>query len=294
MTSSLVRDLLVTALFRSLHHFCSRFVQNDTLLGIELAIPRRLLERAHGLCVAGLPAHADAGRAEIDVFGVVFVRKLRRQQAHNMHGCMAAVGRERLRLRSPANLFRQQRGEPANNMPHVMQLTLPRDVACDSAGILNVLMAVEDLPNRAWLFTHRIPEMNRKDKRVLARIVVEDHFGWRIRKDAAVPIKLAVDAYRRKSRWQCAGRHDVLDVNLAVAAIEVAHPACTYVCGANGESWTALVDQGKIDELEQRPFQRCSRIETGCILAQGDVCAQECSWVGFEKIGDATEDRLPV
>src|SRR5215467_8521430 len=84
-------------------------------------------------------------------------------------------------------------------MPHVMQLTLPRDVACHSAGILNVFMAVKNLPNRAWLFTHRIPKMNRKDKRVLTRIVVKDHFSWRIRKDAAIPIKFAVDADRRKA-----------------------------------------------------------------------------------------------
>src|SRR5262249_6009746 len=112
-----------------------------------------------------------------------------------MHGRMAAVSRERLRLRSPANLFRQQRGEATDDMSHVMQLTLPRDVACHSAGVLNVFMTVENLPDCVWLLTHRIPEMNCKDKRVLARIVVEDYFGWRIRKDTAVPIKLAIDAH---------------------------------------------------------------------------------------------------
>ena len=69
----------------------------------------------------------------------------------------------------------------------------------------------------------RIPQVHGKDQRVLARIVVEDRFGRRVREDAAVPIEFAVDAHRRKGRRQRARRHDVLDAEFAVAAVEISH-----------------------------------------------------------------------
>ena len=66
---------------------------------------------SHGACssarmvlrVARLPALADAGRAEVDVLGVVLVVELRRQQAHHMHD---ASGSRRPRARAPAACLR--------------------------------------------------------------------------------------------------------------------------------------------------------------------------------------------
>src|SRR3974390_414916 len=115
---------------------------------------------------------------------------------------MATVSGERLGLLCLTNFFRQHLREITNDVPHVMQLTLPCDVARNSAGVLNVLMTVENLPDSPRCITHWVPKMNRKDQRIPAWIVVEDHFGWRVRKDAAVPIELAVDTHRRKGRRQ--------------------------------------------------------------------------------------------
>ena len=66
---------------------------------------------------------------------------------------------------------------------------------------------------------HRIPQMHGEDQRVLARIVVEDRLGRRVGEDAAVPVELAVDAHRRERRRQRAGRHDVLDADLAMSRL---------------------------------------------------------------------------
>src|SRR5436190_7844433 len=73
------------ALLRSFQHFRLWFVQDDARERVDLVLPRRLIECAHGLGVAGLPAHADAGGAEVDVLGVVLVFELRRQQPHDVH-----------------------------------------------------------------------------------------------------------------------------------------------------------------------------------------------------------------
>src|SRR5215472_4811592 len=80
-----------------------------------------------------------------------------------------------------------------------MGLALPHDVVADAARILNVLVAVENLPNGLRLFSCGVPQMHREDQSVAARIVLEDALGWRIGKDAAIPVELAVDAYGGKS-----------------------------------------------------------------------------------------------
>src|SRR5262249_25579020 len=142
----------------------SRLVKDHTFQRIELALPGGLIERAHGLSVAGLPTHADAGGTKIDVLGVVFVLELRRQQAHDVHGRVTTVSGEGLRLFASTDLFRQHPGEVANNTTHVMQLSLSRDVARDPARILNVLVTVEDLPDGFWLIAHRVPQVNRENQ----------------------------------------------------------------------------------------------------------------------------------
>ena len=50
-----------------------------------------------------------------------------------------------------AALFRQQLREVRDDVAHVVHLTLSRDVACDPAGVLDVLLTVEDLPDRLRL-----------------------------------------------------------------------------------------------------------------------------------------------
>jgi hypothetical protein len=47
---------------------------------------------------------------------------------------------------------------------HVVQLTLPRYLGCHSAGVLDVLVAVENFPNGARFIAHRIPKMDCKDE----------------------------------------------------------------------------------------------------------------------------------
>jgi hypothetical protein len=118
-----------------------------------------------------------------------------------------------------------------------------RNLAGDTARVLNILLAVEDFPNRAGLRSLGIPNVYRENQRRPTWIVFKDHFSRRVRHDPAVPIKLPVDAYRRERGRKRAGREDVVDRDWLIAAVEIVHHAGTHVRGANGQPRPASVDQ---------------------------------------------------
>ena len=130
-----------------------------------------------------------------------------------------------------------------------MGLHLAGDVAGDPARILDVFLAMRDLPHRLRLRPDRVPHVHGEDQGVAARVVVEDHLGRRIGENAAVPIELAVDAHGREGRRQCARCQDVLDADLDFAAVEVAHLAGAHMRGADREPRLAPVDEREIDQL---------------------------------------------
>src|SRR6266540_829854 len=85
--------------------------------------------------------------------------------------------------------------EIGDDVPKLVRLALAHDVARDPARILNVLLAIEDLPDSLRLLSGRVPEMHRENQRVAARGIVEDALGRGVGENAAVPIKLAVDTH---------------------------------------------------------------------------------------------------
>src|SRR5262245_64089446 len=105
---------------------------------------------------------------------------------------MAAESGEGLRLFCLANVFRQHPGEVTNNVAHVVHLALPRDMTRDSAGVLDVLVTVENLPDCGGLIAHRIPQVDRKDQGVLSWIVIKNYFGRCFVLDHSVPITMQV------------------------------------------------------------------------------------------------------
>src|SRR5690349_3157479 len=102
-----------------------------------------------------------------------------------------------------------------------MSLELTRDMGGNAARILNVLLAIEDLPDRLGLRPDRVPHVNGEDERAAARIIIEDNLGRRVRQDSAVPIEFTVDADSRKGRRQSAGCQDMLYPNFHVATVKI-------------------------------------------------------------------------
>src|SRR5918994_1376253 len=118
-----------------------------------------------------------------------------------MHPGQAAVANKFLRL-SPVPLgFWQPAREFGNDVAQPVDLLLPGDVADGAAGVLNVLLAVHDLPNRLRFGSLRVPDMNREHDRVLPWVIVEHRLDGRVRQNAAVPVEIAVDAHGWKG-WR--------------------------------------------------------------------------------------------
>ena len=118
---------------------------------------------------------------------------------HDMHLRPAAIFGQVLDDRMVAFLLRYEFHQLRDDVTQLVHLALLRNVVCNPARILDVLLTVEHLPDRFRFGPHRIPHMHGKDQAVSARIVVEDRLGRRIGKNAAVPIKLAVDANGRNA-----------------------------------------------------------------------------------------------
>src|SRR5436190_1289737 len=149
-----------------------------------------------------------------------------------------------------------------------MDLVLTCDMAGHAARILNVLVTMENTPHRVGLGSCRIPQMNGKNQGTAARIVVEYGFGRRVRKNSAVPVEFAIDSDGWKGRGECARGHDMRWTNRTIAAIEIAHLAGTDICRSNSQSWTALLDEVEIDEVEQGFFKRRGRVEARVVATQ--------------------------
>ena len=78
----------------------------------------------------------------------------------------------------------------------------------------------------------------------------------RVRDDAAVPEMVGADPDHRQGRRQRAAGHHVLRLDLLVAIVEIDEVAGQHVDGADRKADLALVDDGEVDELEQRLAQR--------------------------------------
>jgi hypothetical protein len=126
--------------------------------------PSEVSKRRHSS--PNLRAHADAGRAEVDVLDVAFVLEPGRQQPNDMHACLAAVVRQLLNQWVFSHFLRHVFEEIRDDVPQLMRLPLASDVTGDPARILDVLVTMQDLPNGLWLRPCRVP---REDDRALPR-----------------------------------------------------------------------------------------------------------------------------
>ena len=136
--------------------------------------------------------------------------------------------------------------------------------------------------------------MHREDQRILARIVVEHRFGRRVGQNAAIPIQLAVDPDSGERRRQRAGRHDVLDAEFAITAVEIPHLAGADMGGADGQPRPATVDQIEIDQFGQGLLQRLGGVVSGPLGTERIVVAGVGQRIGPEEPGNAVDHGRPV
>src|SRR5580704_14134076 len=77
---------------------------------------------------------------------------------------------------------------------------------------------------------------------------------------------LAIDLDRRKARWQCPARHDVLRSNLMGAGVEIDEVTCPDIDRARAEARHSSVEAIKIHQALKRVLEVAGVVETGCPL----------------------------
>src|SRR5258706_7231343 len=216
-----------------------RLMQDKALSPVEFLAPWHFGERVLRIRVARLPSRANALGTEVDIFGMIVSSKRRRQQPDDMHTRRASVSRHRGYFRIGAGLGRQLLLEFRDDMTELVDLFLTPDVAHRPARILKVLLAAQDAPDAVRLRTVRSPHMHREDQSAAARVIVEHGFDGSIGENASVPVKLAINPYRREGRWEGTRGHDMPDRQRGLPAVEIMHLACPDVCGTQGQPGTS-------------------------------------------------------
>src|SRR5262249_10272229 len=142
------------------HPAAARFVENEALDLVDRSAPGRIFQRLHRILVAGLAAAADPADAEVDVLTVVFVIERGREQAYDVHPRQAPVGCHFAEPVVAALVVGDHLGQLGNNVAHTVQLALPFDVSRRTARILNVFLAIHDLPHGLGLGPMRVPDVD--------------------------------------------------------------------------------------------------------------------------------------
>ena len=124
-------------------------------------------------------------------------------------------------------------------------------------------------------------------------MIIENALGRRIGENAAVPIEFAVDAHGREGRRQSARGHDVVRRQLHLLGIEIMHHARAHMRCPHSKPWSALIDEGEIDELIERLAQRLGRVVAGMVGPEIHMSAEESAGVRLKESGDAAGQRHP-
>jgi hypothetical protein len=111
----------------------------------------------------------------------------------------------------------------------------------------------------------RAPEIDLKCERILAaRIAIDHPLQRRIGHEAAIPVMLAIDLNRRKSRWKCTARHDVLRSDLVGAGVEIDEVAGPDIDRARAEARHSRIEAIKIHQALKRVLEVAGVVEAGC------------------------------
>jgi hypothetical protein len=206
-----------------------------------------------------------------------------------MHISAAAPGRELAHLGRHRRFIGQVQGQLADHMAQPVQLALLLDIA-GAAGVLDLLVLVEHVQHAFGLAAVGIPDLDRKDHRTAARLVVQHRLDRRIGIDAAIPVRLAVDAHRRKRRRQRARRHHVRGHQRLLAAVEIAHRAGARVDRADREPHMLVVDVIEIDQRVDGAAQRAGLIKGRVLDADPRIGIPPRRQVRFKESGYALPD----
>src|SRR3546814_3706090 len=86
--------------------------------------------------------------------------------------------------------------------------------------------------------------------------MIQNVLERRVGNKAAVPVMFAIDFDRRQSGWKRARRHDMIDGDPPLTAVEIDEIASADIDSAGAVSDRPFVQQVEVDEARQRLAQR--------------------------------------
>ena len=124
-----------------------RIVYGNARHWVDWRFPRAALDHPLSVGITRLPARMDSSAGKIDVAQMIFVIEAWRLKPYDVHEGAAAIAGHLLDLRCFALRFRHQANEFAYHVAKMMDVTLARDVTVGAAGILDILLAIKNLPD---------------------------------------------------------------------------------------------------------------------------------------------------
>src|SRR5215471_6997663 len=150
--------------FNGSRNIGQRLVQNDAFERVACIVPGRAAQCTDRVGIACFPPQTNAGGAEVDILGVILVVEPRSQKFYDMHLRPAAIFGQVFDDRMVAFLRRYEFHQLRDDVTQLMHLALLRNVVCNPARILDVLLTVEHLPDGFRFDPHGIPHMHREDQ----------------------------------------------------------------------------------------------------------------------------------
>src|SRR3546814_3421352 len=120
--------------------------------------------------------------------------------------------------------------------------------------------------------------------------MIQNVLERRVGNKAAVPVMFAIDFDRRQSGWKRARRHDMIDGDPPLTAVEIDEIASADIDSAGAVSDRPFVQQVEVDEARQRLAQRPGIIKAERLRSAGQG---EERWhhARPEKTGNRSEEQ---
>jgi hypothetical protein len=238
-------------------HSAQEVKRGDAVLGGALK-PLWMGDGVAHVAHASLPVLFDHGPRELVIFRVELVGLVAIDQVDDVDGLVRHVPLQRRDRRVGAQRQRKFRDQLRDGRLQVHVGAHGVGIHARATRVGDVLLPLDHFRKRAWHRAARAEQVNLQDHQpARARIRIQHVLQRRVRKDAAVPVVLAVDMDGRKARRQRAAGHDVLDADALSRIVEIRRVARAHVHRSDTQANFAPVDPIEVDESLQRRLERC-------------------------------------
>ena len=179
-----------------------------------------------------------------------------------MHGGIATDRIEFAHFLAAQRIRRQLRAQHAHQPPQLVPAQVGIDMALRPRREHDILLPRLHLLDALRFRAVGAPQVHHEADGIDTRFVDEHRFQRRVRIQAAVPVKFAVDAHRRKARRHRAACHHVRNADVLLQRIEIVEPAAGNADRADRQAYAfRVVERAQVDQCVERCLERAGVVE---------------------------------